>query len=66
MAAGFELRIDPQAGDKIVDSDMGGLVNGEYITSTTVGASITLMAMSDDDWAVVSKSTAADWTEETP
>lgn len=64
VAAAFEMRVDPGASDKLIDADNTGLVDGEYITNSTVGGSITLVALSDGDWMVThSKGT---WTEETP
>lgn len=59
-----EMRIDPQAGDKIIDPDLPGLVDGEYMSSSTPGATLTVMSISTGDFVVLSK--VGTWAEETP
>lgn len=64
IGAAQELRLDPAAGDKILDLDMTGLADGEYVVSSTLYSRITLMRAGSGDWIVLDK--AGTWTEETP
>ncbi len=59
-----EVRIDPNAADKILDIDMTGLADGEYITTSVDNSTITLVGTSTGDWIVTSKT--GTWAEETP
>lgn len=58
------LIVDPAADDKIVWTQSAGLVDGEYITSTTVGSSVTLYCNTAGDWVVMAQT--GTWAEETP
>ncbi len=64
VLAAQELRLDPGVEDKIIDPDLTGLVDGEYITSSSVGSFITLLRNADGDHVVVAK--GGTWAEETP
>lgn len=59
-----EFRILPQAGDRIIDPDLPGLMDGEYIHSSTPGSTLTIMALTDKNWIVVAKT--GTWSEAVP
>ena len=63
--AAFELRVDPNASDKILDASLAP-VDGEYVTTNTGSefATLTLTCLSTADWVVTSRT--GTWTEETP
>lgn len=62
--ASFAVRVLPNTGDKILDADMTGLADEEYIEATADNSYIELEALSTDDWLVVRK--LGTWVEETP
>ncbi len=63
VVAAFEMRIDPQVGDHLIYSG-GSMADGEYLSSSTVGSTLTVTALSDDNWVVTGEQ--GTWTEETP
>jgi len=63
VVAAFEVRIDPAAGDHLIYSG-GAMADGEYLTSTTVGSSLRVTALSSGDWLVEAEQ--GTWAEETP
>ncbi len=63
VVVAFEMRIDPQAGDHLIYSG-GAMGDGEYLSSSTVGSSLTVTALSGDNWLVTRE--MGTWTEETP
>lgn len=62
VVAGNEFRILPQAGDRILDPDFPGLVDGEYMFSSTPGSTLTLMALTNKNWVVIKKT--GTWSEQ--
>jgi hypothetical protein len=63
VMAAQELRIDPDAGDKIYYSATA-LDNGEYLTADAVGESIHLIAVDSANW--IATSHIGTWKQETP